>query len=509
MALPLTLIELGSEFLALPIIAGAALEILRGAVRRGLRRQLRASFIREAARQALDKRTLVPEAEVESAFWAAHLLERAIAVHAPALLAAGLAGVSVLVLAAPAMSDRLVGSLLALSVLTLGLTIWSNRRHAVAVDAVAEQRQRAAGWVAAAERDGGEIYGERARAPFLVRLTRSVEDWSSADDRLEVKRLQHRLLLGAFFLSGLLLIFRLQHVDPLHLAPERTLSVHNISGLLVLGTAVPIGYVFALHADLLLAAYASLTPLLPRSSGLSPNRQPLQDRPSRLAARGLWFSYPVSSPKPALASVDFDVDLGRVVLIIAPNGAGKTTLARLICGVLTPDQGSLRIDDAACCDVARDDFGFVPQNPLIVEALSIEDNVRLVAPTAATDAIEQLLAELGLQRPLQQLAGELSRGQQRRIAVARAILKGPRLLLLDEPDVWLDADGRAQLANVLERQLVERAVVVVSHRREWLPNDANVIDIEAHPPFVESIRAPDFGKSKACGQSSSLKNPTS
>jgi ABC-type transport system involved in cytochrome bd biosynthesis fused ATPase/permease subunit len=126
----------------------------------------------------------------------------------------------------------------------------------------------------------------------------------------------------------------------------------------------------------------------------------------------------------------------------------------------------------------------VPQNPLIIESLTIGENVRLVSPDSSAEAIEQALRELGLERPLNMIAGALSRGEQRRVAIARAILKKPRLLLLDEPDVWLDIEGRASLARALDRQLAERAVIVVSHRNDWLSNDRQVIDLE---PQIEAV----------------------
>jgi ABC-type multidrug transport system fused ATPase/permease subunit len=490
MALPVTLLELGTRLVVLPLIGGALLEVFRGLLRRSLKRRVRSTFIREAARQGLDRRTLVPEADVESAFWTAHLLELAITVNFPALLAAGLAGVSILALAAPAVSGTILTALLTLGSSMIAFAVWSNRQNRQAISEVVVRRQRAAGWVAAAERDGGEIYGERARLPFLARVTDSVRAWSVADERLEAKRLQYRLLLGVFFLTSVLAILRLQRIDLLHLAAQFELSTRSVSGFLLLGTALPVGYVFWLHADALLAAYSSLIRILPRSDYGSARLHPLRSRPRRLRASALCFSYPGSSARMALKAVSFDVELSRITLIIAPNGAGKTTLARLICGVLKPGSGAIELDERPCAEVSHDDYGFVPQSPLIVEALSIEENVRLVAPDAEADAIERTLGELGLVRPLQQLAGELSRGQQRRIAIARAILKRPRLLLLDEPDVWLDTEGRALLAQLLEAQLTERAVIVISHRREWLPGDANVIDLDTQMLFGESDISP-------------------
>lgn len=479
MALPVTFLELGSQFAALPVFAGAALEVLRSIIRRDLKGRVRWRFMTEIARRALDKRTLVPEADVDSAFWAAYLLERAITIDVPAVLAAGFAGASVLVLAAPTLGSSLIGSLIGLLALSVGLTIWSSRLRQRASDAVVERRQRAAGWIAAAERDGGEIYGARAREPFLDRLTRDMAKWTTAENRLERKRLQQRLLLAALFLTGVWVILRSQHIDPFHLRPDHSLSVRSVAGLLLLSTGIPICYVFAEHADSMLTAYASLKQLLPMKAASSPNpERALAKRPMRLTADALTFAYPSAARGPVLTELSFDVALDRLTLIVAPNGAGKTTLARLICGMLTPDRGTLQVDGIVCAEIARDDFGFVPQNPLIIDALSIEENVRLVAPDAANEAIGRLLSELGLQRPLGQLAGELSRGEQRRIAIARAILKQPQLLLLDEPDVWLDKTGRELLARKLLEQLPARAVLVVSHRTDWLPVDARRIDLE-------------------------------
>lgn len=492
MAFPLTYLVLGSDFAALPIVVGIALELARTAVRRRLKRHVRAHFIAEKTRQALDKRTLVPEADVESAFWAAYWLERAITTDVPALLAATLAGVSILVLAVPGAGAQFVGSLTVLLLLVLCLAVSTNRWRAPVVDAVVEHRQRVAAWVATAERDSGEIYGARARGPFLAAVGSKVSEWSAAEERLEVGRLQQRLLIAGVFAIAVLALLSSQHIDPLHLQSAGALTPRRLSGLLLLGTGLPACYVFAEHADSLLTAYGALTQLLLPASSRVCQSLSLSTRPQRLIAHGVRFSYPGSPSHSGLRAVDFDVDLQRLTLIVAPNGSGKTTLARLICGVLTADGGTLEIDGVACADVSRDDFGFVPQNPLIIEALTIEANVRLVAPESSAAAMLSVLHELGLERPLHQLAGALSRGEQRRVAIARAILKSPRLLLLDEPDVWLDTEGRAMLARALGRQLADRAVIVVSHRSDWLPVDGAVINLEVQP-------AAAIGKSSACG----------
>lgn len=484
MAFPLTFLGLGSNFAPLPVVFGIGLEVLRSLVRRRLKRQVRAKFLDETARQALDKRALVPEADVESAFWAAYLLERAITTDVPALVAASLASVSILALAVPVAGAAVVLSLAALLLAMVCLAFWTNRWRQAAIEDVVEQRQRVAAWVATAERDAGEIYGPRARAPFLAVLSGNVQRWTRAEERLEVGRLQQRMLIGGVFAIAVWTILSWQHIDPFHLQRDRSFSIGSVSGLLLLSMGIPACYVFAEHADSLLTAYGSLTQLLSHSPGSSIQSLSLSKRAEKLVARRVRFSYPGAPSRTGAPSnlglqpLDFVADLRRLTLIVAPNGTGKTTLARLICGVLTSHGGTLEVDGIACRDVSRDDFGFVPQNPLIIEALTIEENVRLVSPDSSREAIEHALLDLGLRRPIDQIAGALSRGEQRRVAIARAILKKPRLLLLDEPDVWLDAEGRASLSRVLERQLAERAIIVFSHRKDWLPSNSQVIDLE-------------------------------
>jgi ABC-type multidrug transport system ATPase subunit len=180
----------------------------------------------------------------------------------------------------------------------------------------------------------------------------------------------------------------------------------------------------------------------------------------------------------ALAIPQLEVSLRRPIGITGPNGSGKTTLACLIAGVLAPTAGSLELDGIASVLVDPEQIAFLPQSPVLIDAFSVEENIRLVAPRVSRAEIERELAQLGLTVPLSRTMSELSRGEQRRVALARALLKKPQLLILDEPDAWLDAAGRALLVSRLKQEDGQRSIIFVSHRADLLPLARTVLALD-------------------------------
>jgi ABC-type multidrug transport system ATPase subunit len=134
--------------------------------------------------------------------------------------------------------------------------------------------------------------------------------------------------------------------------------------------------------------------------------------------------------------------------------------------VLEPNQGSICVDDVSAEGIDRSQVAFVPQDPVLIETLTILENVRLVVPTVSPLELTSYLEALNLQSDIHEKLGTLSRGERRRVAIARALLKYPRLLLLDEPDAWLDAEGRQKLLDALEAISEDTAIVIVTHRLE-------------------------------------------
>ena len=172
---------------------------------------------------------------------------------------------------------------------------------------------------------------------------------------------------------------------------------------------------------------------------------------------------------PALAGVDLDASTGEIVLLSGANGAGKTTLLRLLAGLVPLYSGEATVLDhdlAVDRKGARRDLALVGHETFCYDDLTVRENVRFATRAVArsTADADAALERVGLERSARVTHGRLSQGQRRRVALAIALARDPRLLLLDEPHAGLDEQGRTILDEVVRAAPAEgRTVLLASH----------------------------------------------
>jgi ABC-type multidrug transport system ATPase subunit len=174
-----------------------------------------------------------------------------------------------------------------------------------------------------------------------------------------------------------------------------------------------------------------------------------------IRARALQKRY---GAKRVLRGLDLDVARGDFVVVTGPNGSGKTTLLRLLAGLAAPSAGDLVVE------TPREQVGFLAHEPLVYRELTALENLRMYGRLYRVrdpERIGMLLERFGLWDARKERVGDFSRGMQQRVALCRALLHSPSLLLLDEPYNGLDADG----AELLDRELAgyDATFVVATH----------------------------------------------
>ena len=170
-----------------------------------------------------------------------------------------------------------------------------------------------------------------------------------------------------------------------------------------------------------------------------------------------------------LDGIDLTLRAGEALLILGPNGAGKSTLLRTLAGLARPDRGTVRLAGAPVPE-SRRRVGYLAHDSLLYDELTVEENLRFAARLQGPvddAAIARALETGELKAQRDRLVRHLSRGQSQRAALARALLHGPDLLLLDEPYTGLDSASAASLTAFLQGCVARgRTVILVGHHVE-------------------------------------------
>jgi heme exporter protein A len=200
--------------------------------------------------------------------------------------------------------------------------------------------------------------------------------------------------------------------------------------------------------------------------------------------------------KTVLRGMDFHVKTGEFVALLGPNGAGKTTFLRILASISRPSLGDVRIGGFRLPDQAaavRRRLGVVSHQPLLYGDLTAEENLRFYGLMYSLPSLEkrviEVLEQVGLAPRRRDLVRTFSRGMQQRLAIGRAVLHDPDVMLFDEPHTGLDQDACVMLDSVLQEVAAQgRTVVMTSHDLARAADLASRFDVLSRGAIAASVR---------------------
>ena len=206
--------------------------------------------------------------------------------------------------------------------------------------------------------------------------------------------------------------------------------------------------------------------------------------------------------KTILRGLDFSVEPGEFVALLGPNGAGKTTFLRILASLSRPSMGEVMIAGYKIPNETaqvRARLGVVSHLPLLYPDLTAEENLqfyaRMYGITNYHSRITEVLEMVGLENRRKDLVGAFSRGMQQRLAIGRAILHDPEVVLFDEPYTGLDQDASEMLDDVLRSVAAKgRTVVMTSHDLARAEELATRFDILSRGVITASATKKDLEK---------------
>ena len=206
--------------------------------------------------------------------------------------------------------------------------------------------------------------------------------------------------------------------------------------------------------------------------------------------------------KAVLRGLDFEVQPGEFVALLGPNGAGKTTFLRILATLSRPSMGDVKVAGYHLPHQAaqvRARLGVVSHMPLLYEDLTAEENLRFYARMYGIKQYElritEVLEMVGLEKRRKDLVRTFSRGMQQRLAIGRAILHDPEVMLFDEPYTGLDQDASSMLDEVLRSVAAQgRTVVMTSHDLARAEELATRFDILSRGVITASATRKDLRK---------------
>lgn len=232
-----------------------------------------------------------------------------------------------------------------------------------------------------------------------------------------------------------------------------------------------------------------------------------------LTVADLGFIYPDGTE--VLQQVSFELQAGERVGVLGPNGAGKTTLFKMICGLLKPSQGEVKLfDQPVETGSFRSDLGFVFQNPddqlfsaSVWEDIAFGPQNMGLPPDEVDRCVATALALTGTQSLTQRLPHHLSGGEKRMVAIATVVAMNPRLIIYDEPSANLDLRARRRLIQYLQDS--EETLMIASHDLEMVLEVCDRVLLIDHGHIVADGKPEEVMQMRSLMESHGLEVPYS
>ncbi|HET6346398.1 MAG TPA: ATP-binding cassette domain-containing protein, partial [Myxococcota bacterium] len=289
-----------------------------------------------------------------------------------------------------------------------------------------------------------------------------------------------------------------------HLVIEHRMTLGDLTAFLLytLIVAFSLGTLASLWTDFMRAIGASerVFELLERTPAMSEDvGAALDDVRGEVRYDAVSFTYPSRVDAPVLDSVSLHLSPGEVVALVGPSGGGKSTIAALLLRLYDVSAGSITLDGHDLRTLSpswlRRQVGSVAQEPVLFSC-SVADNIRYGKATATDEEVRAAANAAnahafierfpqGYDTPVGERGVQLSGGQKQRIAIARAVLKNPRILVLDEATSALDAESEHLVKEALDRLMKGRTTLVIAHRLSTVKDAHRVVVVE-HGRVVQS-----------------------
>ncbi len=275
--------------------------------------------------------------------------------------------------------------------------------------------------------------------------------------------------------------FILKDVNP-SLSPEGTFTVGSLVAFNVLVGRffIPINELSGLYNEFQSgnAAVKKLADLLGTEPSVkeSENAFNLEELKGDIRFKDVSFSY--EDNHTVLKDISLHVEAGKTISFVGPTGAGKSTIAKLICRFYDPTSGSITLDNINLKDISlqslHTQLGIVPQEPFLFHG-TIKENILFARPDATDEEVEEACKAVGIEDMIKRLpeglethcherGSSLSSGERQLLALARAFLSKPRVLILDEATSNIDQQNEAKIEKALDKLLQGRTAIIIAHR---------------------------------------------